>query len=103
MAGQWPEKDVAELEGRDEYVVVTAWVNHIEGVSTHKPYQKGIIGDDSSWGVEPRKFTVWDPDLTLEKGNLYRMFGRDRTFDKLGEIQLQISDAEHVTLVSESA
>lgn len=101
MAGNWPEKTVAEMEGADEYVVVTAWVNHIEDLNTHKPYQKGILGDSSCWGEPAKKFVVYDPDLKLEKGNLYRIFGRDRTYEKLDEIQLEISDAEHVTLVSE--
>jgi len=40
---------------------------------------------------------VWDPELDLEKGNLYRIFGKERTYDKLGEIQ--ISDADHVDLL----
>ena len=70
-------------------------------VSTHQPHQKSILGDDSSWGEDARKFTVWDPDLELEKGNLYRIFGKERTYDKLEEIQIQISDADHVDLICE--
>lgn len=101
MAGQWPEKELAEVEGGDEFVVVTAWVNHLEEINSHKPYQKGILGDDSSWSIEPRKFVVYDPDLRLEKGNLYRIFGKERTYEKLEEIQIQINDADHVDLVCE--
>jgi len=102
MAASWPERDLAELGGRDEYVVVTAWVNHIEDLHAHKPYQKGILGDDSVEGETVRKFVVYDSDLRLEKGNLYRIFGRDRTFEKLDEIQIEISDASHVDLLCET-
>lgn len=101
MATQWPEKDLSELEGADEYVVVTAWVNHIEELCTHIPYQKGILGDDSTWNTSPRKFVVYAPDLTLEEGNLYRIFGRDRTYEKYDEIQIEISDSDHVDLLCE--
>lgn len=102
MADKWPEKDLAEVDGTGEYVVVTAWVNHIEDVSTHKPYQKGILGDDSVWNKKPRKFVVWDSDLRLEKGNKYRIFGRERVYEDLNEIQISISDADHVDVVFEA-
>jgi hypothetical protein len=101
MAATVPVKDVADLEPTGDRVVVYAWVNHIEDLNAHIPYQKGILGDDSAWGIEPRKFVVFDPDLRLEKGNKYRIFGRERYYDKLDEIQLEISDADHVTLLNE--
>lgn len=101
MSAQWPEKDVAELEGKEDLVRVEAFVNHIEDVPRHKPYQKGILGDDSSWGIEPRKFVVWDPDLQLEKGNKYRIFGKDSVFEPLNEIRIEIQDADHVDLLYE--
>jgi len=96
-----PVKDLADLDGRDEYVVVRAWVNHIEELNAAKPYQKGILGDDSTWNTAPRKFVVYDRDIRLEKGNMYRIFGRDRTYDPYEEIQLEISDSDHVTLLQE--
>jgi hypothetical protein len=101
MAATVPVKDVADLEPTDDYVVVYAWVNHIEDLNNDIPYQKGILGDDSAWGIEPRKFVVYDSDLRLENGNKYRIFGRERGYDKLDEIQLEISDADHVTLLNE--
>ncbi|EMA30968.1 hypothetical protein [Haloarcula japonica] len=101
MSAQWPEKDLADVHGADEYIVVKAWVNHIEDVASHRPHQKGILGDESTWDEDARKFTVWDPDLDLEKGNLYRIFGKERTYEPLGEIQIQISDADHVDLLCE--
>lgn len=102
MAFTVPVKDLANLDGRDEYVVVRAWVNHIEELNTDQPYQKGILGDDSVLNSDPRKFVVYDRDLRLEKGNKYRIFGRDRTYEPYEEIQLEISDADHVTLLHES-
>jgi hypothetical protein len=101
MSGQWPEKELAELSGNDEYVVVTAWVNYIEDLNTSKPDQKGILGDDSLWGEPVRKFVVYDSELRLDKGNLYRIWGRDRTYDSLNEIQIEITDVDHVDLLCE--
>lgn len=101
MAATVPVKDVADLEPTGDRVVVYAWVNHIEDLDNHIPYQKGILGDDSARGIEPRKFVVYDPDLQLEKGNKYRIFGKERRYEKLDEIQLEISDADHVTLLHE--
>lgn len=101
MASSVPEKELADLRGTDDYVVVTAWVTHVQDLNAHKPYQKGILGDDSSWNIDARKFVVWDPDLTLEKGNCYRIFGRERTYERFDEIQLQISDADHVDCLYE--
>lgn len=101
MATKWPVKDLADVTGKDEYIVVNAWVNHIIDLSTHKPFQKGILGDDSTRYKEPRKFVVYDPDLRLEKGKKYRIFGRERTYEPFEEIQIEIRDADHVDVLWE--
>jgi len=101
MAFTVPVKDLAEVKPTGNYVVVKAWVNHIRDLNSPVPYQKGILGDDSSWNIEPRKFVVYDSDLRLEKGNKYRIFGRERGYEDLDEIQIEIGDADHVTLLYE--
>lgn len=102
MATTSPVKDLADVTGQDEYVVVYAWVNHIIDLSSHKPYQKGILGDESTRNKEPRKFVVYDPDLRLEKGNKYRIFGRERTYEPFEEIQIEIGEADHVDVLYEA-
>ncbi|AWB28461.1 hypothetical protein [Halococcoides cellulosivorans] len=101
MASSVQVKDLDEVEPTGNYIVVYAWVTYIEDLDAHKPYQKGMLGDDSSRGIEPRKFVVYDPDLRLEKGNTYKIFGKERGYEKLDEIQILISDADHVELVHE--
>lgn len=101
MASSIQVKDLADVEPSGDHIVVYAWVTHIEDIAAHVPYQKGILGDDSSWGIEPRKFVVYDSDLKLEKGNKYRIFGKERSYDDLDEIQIEISDADHVELLHE--
>lgn len=101
MSSSVQRKEIADVKPSGEYIVVHAWVTHIEDLATHVPYQKGILGDDSSWGIEPRKFVVYDKDLRLEKGNKYRIFGKERGYEKLDEVQILISDADHVDLLWE--
>jgi hypothetical protein len=90
---------LTDLTGSGDNVFVVAWVTHIIDLNTHLPYQKGWLGDGSLRSDEKRPFVVYDPDVRLEKGSLYRLNGYDHPYEPFDEIQLRLDKGAFVERV----
>lgn len=85
-----------EMTGSRDNVFVIATVTHIQDVASHKPYQKGLLRDGTLGPDEVRPFVVYDPEITLEKGRLYKLNGTDYPYDRFEEIQLLLGEGAYV-------
>lgn len=91
-----------ELTGSGDNVLIKALVTHITELNTHKPYQKGLLWDDSMKRGDIRPFVVYDPDIQLEKGGFYVMNGIDYAYEPREEIQFLIGEDAYVKRLNEA-
>lgn len=85
-----------EMNGSGDNVFVIAIVTHIQELSSHKPYQKGLLRDGTLASSEVRPFVVYDPDIKLEKGTRYKLNGFDHPYEPFDEIQLLLGKDAYV-------
>ena len=85
-----PFVELGDLDGTHGWVRTKGFVNWIEDVASHKPYQRVALGDDTA--SEPVICTVWTEDVELEEGVGYYLGGVDDTYEKREEIQLKLYD-----------
>lgn len=83
-----PFVELGDLDGTHGWVKTKGFVNWIEDVASHQPYQRVALSDDTT--PEPVVCTVWTEDIELEKGVGYYLGGVDDTYDKREEIQLKL-------------
>ena len=80
---------LGELNGTHGWVKTKGFVNWIDDVATHKPYQRVGLGDNSTKG-EHVVCTVWTDDIELEEGVGYWFGGVDDVWEAGDEIQLKL-------------
>ncbi|WP_262181354.1 hypothetical protein [Haloarcula laminariae] len=83
-----PFMKLGDLDGTHGWVRTKGFVNWIEDVASHQPYQRVALGDDTV--SEPVICTVWTEDVELEEGVGYYLGGVDDTYEKREEIQLKL-------------
>lgn len=85
-----PFVELGELDGTHGWVKTKGFVNWIEDVASHRPYQRVKLGDDTT--REGVVCTVWTDEIELEEGVGYYLGGVDDTYEKREEIQLKLYD-----------
>jgi hypothetical protein len=83
-----PFVELGDLDGTHGWIRTKGFVNWIEDVASHQPYQRVALGDDTA--SEPVICTVWTEDIELEEGVGYYLGGVDDTYEKREEIQLKL-------------
>ena len=88
--------ELTDLSGSDDNVLVKARVTYEEDLDTHRPYQKGLLWDESMSYGDVRGFVVYDPDVRLETGKVYILNGKDHYYEKRDEVQLMLREGAYV-------
>ena len=87
---------LSDFTGSGDNVLVKAQVTCEQDLNSHKPYQKGLLWDDSLSRGEIRPFVIYDPDLRLDPGTVYIMNGTDHYYEPTDEIQLVLNEGAYV-------
>ncbi len=80
--------ELGDLDGTRGWVKTKGFVNWIEDVASHRPYQRVKLGDDTT--REGVVCTVWTDEIELEEGVGYYLGGLDDTYEKREEVQLKL-------------
>jgi hypothetical protein len=88
--------ELAELSGSGDNVLVKAQVTCEQDLANYRPYQKGLLWDDSLSPGDVRPFVVYDEDTRLEPGKVYILNGKDHYYEPRDEVQLLLSDGAYV-------
>lgn len=88
--------DLSNLSGSTDNVLVKAQVTYEKDLSTNRPYQKGLLWDDSMNYGDVRSFVVYDPDVQLETGKVYLLNGKDHYYEPRREVQLLLRKGAYV-------
>jgi len=86
-----PMVDLGDLDGTHGWVTTKGFVSWIGNVSSHRPYQRVGLSDDST-GSGSVVCTVWTDDIELEERVGYWFGGVDDVWEDGEEIQLKLYD-----------